>query len=101
MTRHRLVKAASEAVLHAGQYAYEGRRLRKRQLRRLWITRLNIALRAMGLKYSTFIADLEKSHVAINRKILADLAVRNPKALAQIAGEVKTSGKDVIPGQTA
>lgn len=91
MTKHRLVKAASEAVLHAGQYAYAGRKLRKRQLRRLWITRLNIALRNVGLKYSIFISGLKKANILMDRKILADLAVTDPKAFEEIVNKVKST----------
>ncbi len=91
MTKHKLVKAASEAVLHAGQYSYVGRKLRKRQLRRLWITRLNIALRAVGLKYSTFIAGLKKANITLDRKVLADLAVADPKGFEQVIAKVKSA----------
>lgn len=84
MTRHRLFKVAHEAVLHAGQYAYAGRKLRKRDLRRLWITRINAALRPAGVKYSAFVAALKKAHIQIDRKILADLAVRQPEVFQKI-----------------
>lgn len=89
MTKHRLVKAASEAALHAGQYAYAGRKLRKRQLRSLWITRLNIALRQAGMKYSSFIFGMKKANITINRRMLSELAVRDPEALAAIIARVK------------
>lgn len=91
MTKHKLVKAASEAVLHAGQYAYAGRKLRKRQLRRLWITRLNIALHAAGLKYSSFISGLKKANITLDRKILADIAVTDPQTFSQIIAKVKSA----------
>ena len=92
MTRHRLYKVASEAVLHAGHYAFAGRHLRRRDMRSLWIVRLNAALRAMGLKYSTFIAGLKQAGIGLDRKILAELAAREPKVFASI---VKSAGFNV------
>lgn len=92
MTRHRLYKVAHEAVVHAGQYAFAGRHLRRRDLRAAWITRINIALRNLGLTYSPFIAALKKSHIEIDRKILSDLATRNPNAFKQV---VKSAGLDI------
>ena len=89
MTKHRLVKAASEATLHAGQYAYAGRKLRKRQLRSLWITRLNIALRQAGMTYSTFINRLKVANITINRKILAEMAVNDSNSFKAIIDKVK------------
>lgn len=75
MTKNRLIKVASEAVLHAGEYAFAGRKQRKRQFRRLWILRLNAALRALDLKYSQFINILKKKQIILDRKILAHLAL--------------------------
>ena len=89
MTRHRLYKVAHEAVTHAGQYAFAGRKLRKRDMRRTWITRLNAALRNLGLTYSKFIPAYHKSGLKIDRKILADLATRQPQVFAQIVDKVK------------
>ena len=89
MTKHRLVKAASEATLHAGQYAYAGRKLRKRQLRSLWITRLNIALRQAGMTYSTFINRLKVANITVNRKILAEMAVNDSNSFKAIIDKVK------------
>lgn len=89
MTRHRLYKVAREAVIHAGQYAFAGRKLRKRNLRRTWTTRLNAALRPLGLTYSQFIPLLKKANVQIDRKILADLAARQPQVFAQIVAQVR------------
>jgi len=86
MTKHRLVKAASEATLHAGQYAYAGRKLRKRQLRSLWI---NIALRQAGMTYSTFINRLKVANITINRKILAEMAVNDSNSFKAIIDKVK------------
>src|SRR3989344_6598777 len=72
--RRTRIQTAKEALLHAGQYAYEGRKLRKRDLRGLWIMRLNAAVREQGLSYSKFISLLKKAKVEIDRKILADIA---------------------------
>lgn len=76
MTKHRLVKVAREASLHAGQYAYAGRRIRKSDIRKLWITRISHALVPFEISYSHFIHKLKKSNISLDRKILADL-VRN------------------------
>ena len=85
----RRVKVAKEALLHAGQYAYIGRKLRKRDLRRLWIVRLNAAAREHGLSYSKFIAGLKKENIEIDRKILSDIAVNDPETFNKIISEVK------------
>lgn len=89
MARHRLYKVAKEAVTHAGQYAFAGRRLRRRDLRSTWIIRLNAAVRTFGLSYSKFIAGLKKANITVDRKILADLAVRHPQVFEQIVNKVK------------
>ncbi len=83
-TRRRLYRAAKEAVLHARQYAYVHRRLRKRDFRRLWIARINAASRNSGMPYSRFIAGLKRQGVELNRKVLAELALRDPAAFAQL-----------------
>ncbi len=83
-TKSRLIKPAREAVLHALAYATRDRKQRKRQFRALWITRINAAVREHGLSYGTFIAGLKKADVTIDRKILADLAVRDQATFAQI-----------------
>ena len=86
MSKNRLIKVAKEAALHAGQYAYHGPRLNKRHFRTLWIQRLNAclhsqaALTGTGISYSKFIKNLKTYHIMIDRKILADLAVNDPKA---------------------
>lgn len=87
--RSRRIKTAKEAILHAGQYAYHGRKLRKRDLRSLWITRLSAALKERGLSYSKFIALAKKANVAIDRKMLADIAVNDPLTFGKIVEEVK------------
>ena len=88
--RSRLFRTAQEAVDRAQRYAYRDRRTRKRDLRRLWITRINAAARLNGLSYSQLIYGLGRAGVEINRKILADLAVRDPEAFAAVAAEAKS-----------
>ena len=83
-TRRRLYRAAKEAVLHARQYAYVHRRLRKRDFRRLWIARINAASRNSGMPYSRFIAGLKRQGVDLNRKVLAEMALRDPAAFTQL-----------------
>ena len=83
-TRRRLYRAAKEAINHARQYAYMHRRTRKREFRRLWIARINAASRSNGMPYSRFIAGLKRHGVELNRKVLAELAVRDPEAFAKI-----------------
>ena len=90
MTKNRLYKVAKEADLHAGQYAFIGRKRRKRDLRRLWITRLNIALKAYAqdLKYSRFIKLLQDQKIALDRKILSHIAVTDPTTFKLILDKV-------------
>lgn len=83
------VKGAKEALLHAGQYAFAGRKLRKRDLRSLWILRINAAAREQGLTYNAFIAGLKKANIELDRKILAELAVKDPETFKTIASQVK------------
>lgn len=83
--RSRRFKTANEAVLHAGQYAFIGRKQKKRVLRSLWIKRLNAAVREAGMKnYSEFISKLKKSKIDLDRKILSDIAVKHPKTFKDI-----------------
>lgn len=77
-------RAASEQVARSLRYAYEGRKLRKRDFRRLWITRINAAARLNGMSYSTFINGLKKHNIDINRKMLADIAVNDAAAFASL-----------------
>ena len=88
-TRNRLFKRANEAVMRSGQYAYRDRRTRKRQMRRLWIQRINAASREHGLPYAQFINGLTLAGVEVDRKMLADIAVRDPEAFAQIVATAK------------
>ena len=84
-TRSRLIKPAREALMHAMAYSYVGRKQRKRQLRALWIVRLNAAARQNGLTYSALISGLKKAGVVLDRKVLADIAVRDAATFASIA----------------
>lgn len=84
MTRSKLIRPAREALFHALRYAYRDRRDRKRDMRRLWIARINAASRSHGMPYGRFMAGLKAAGVEINRKQLADLAVREPAAFAQL-----------------
>lgn len=90
-TRSKLFKVANQAVMKAGVYAYRDRRNKRRDLRRLWITRINAAARQNGLSYSRFINGLEKAGINLNRKLLADVAARDPQAFALIANKVKAA----------
>jgi large subunit ribosomal protein L20 len=83
------VRIAKEQVRHSGMYAYRDRRDRKGQFRRLWIARINAAVRPHGLSYSRFINGLKASGIDVDRKILADLAVHDPKAFASLVATVK------------
>jgi large subunit ribosomal protein L20 len=87
--RRRRIQTAKEALLHAGQYAYEGRKLKKRDLRALWITRLNAGVREEDLSYSKFINLLKKSKVELDRKILSEIAAKDPDTFKQIVKEIK------------
>jgi large subunit ribosomal protein L20 len=85
------VRLAKEQVMHSGMYAYRDRRDRKGQFRRLWIARINAAVRPHGLSYSRFVNGLRTAGIEIDRKVLADLAVRDPGAFAQLVEQVKAS----------
>ncbi|MBI5358557.1 50S ribosomal protein L20 [Candidatus Amesbacteria bacterium] len=89
MTKNRLYKVAAEAVLHAGQYAFNGRKLKKRDLRRTWIVRINSALKIFGVSYSKFMDGVKKNKIEVDRKIMGDLVVRQPNVFAEI---VKKAG---------
>lgn len=87
--RSRRVKTAKEALMHAGQYAYAGRKLRKRDMRGLWITRINAAVREHGLSYSTFMNALKTKNIALDRKILANIAATDPSTFEEIVKATK------------
>jgi large subunit ribosomal protein L20 len=88
-TRSKLYRRANEAMLKALWYEYRDRRTRKRDLRRLWITRINAAARINGLTYSRMIYGLKEAKINLNRKVLADMAVRHPEAFAQVVEKAK------------
>ncbi|MDQ2674530.1 MAG: 50S ribosomal protein L20 [Chloroflexota bacterium] len=90
-TRSTLVRPAREALIHALVYAYRDRRDRKRDMRRLWIERINAASRQHGVPYGRFIAGLKAAGVEVDRKILADMAVREPAAFAAMVDTAKAS----------
>jgi len=89
--RSRIFRVAKQAVTKAGQYAYRDRRQRKRQFRSLWITRINAQSRANGLSYSRLINGLKKADIALDRRVLADLAVHDKPAFAAIVDQAKAS----------
>ncbi len=92
--RKNVYRVAVQAVTKAGQYAYRDRRQRKRQFRALWIARINAAARECGLSYSRFINGLKAASIEIDRKVLADLAVHEKQAFAELAEKAKAS----LPG---
>lgn len=85
--RSTLVKQAKEATLHAGQYAFAGRKQRQRDMRKLWITQMGITLRNEGTSYSKFIAALKAKNIALNRKMLAELAVHDQSTFKKVVAE--------------
>lgn len=88
MTRHKQIKKAKEAILHAGEYAYAGRKRKKRDMRTLWITRINAAVSPHHIRYSQFIAALHQKNIHLDRKIMAYLAANYPKAFEKIVSQV-------------
>ena len=82
-------RMAKQAVMKSGQYAYVGRKLKKRDFRRLWIARINAAARENGINYSTLINGMKKANININRKMLAEMAVNDPKAFSEIVAAIK------------
>jgi len=92
LTKSKLHRSAKESVERALKFAYSGRRQKKRQFRSLWIVRISAAARQHGMSYSQFIHGLKKSGVELDRKILADLAVKDSAAFAQLAQQAKTAG---------
>jgi large subunit ribosomal protein L20 len=89
MTKSRLYRVANQALLRAGNYAYIGRKLRKRDFRKLWIQRINAAVRQEGITYSEFVHLLDKNKIKLNRKMLAEIAVNDPKTFKAIVDKVK------------
>src|SRR4030042_4206371 len=86
--KSRLVRTAKEALMHAGDYAVTGRKLRKRDKRSLWITQTNAAVKAEGFSYSGFLKGLSQAKIELNRKILADLAISEPAVFKQILSKL-------------
>ena len=89
--RSRIFKVANQAVMKALKYQYRDRRVRKRFMKSLWITRINAAARLNGLSYSRFSNALKKANIVLNKKMLADLAVRDPKAFTKVVEMAKTT----------
>ena len=92
-SRRRRLRVAKEQVLHSGMYAYRDRRDRKAQFRRLWIARINAAVRPHGLSYSRFVGGLRTAGVELDRKVLADLAVHDPDAFAALVERAKDAAR--------
>jgi large subunit ribosomal protein L20 len=90
-SRRKRVRIAKEQLMHSGMYAYRDRRDRKAQFRRLWISRINAAVRPHGLSYSRFVSGLRVAGVEVDRKVLADLAVRDPAAFGQLVEQAKAA----------
>lgn len=90
-TKSKLVKIAKEASLHAGAYAFQGRKQRKQNFRTLWIVRISEAVKKENLSYSVFMDKLKKANIAIDRKMLSNLIVEHPEAFKHIVEKVKTA----------
>ena len=109
-SKHRLYKSAKEQLMHSGQYAFRDRKQKKRDFRKLWITRINAACRMNEISYSRFIEGLNKAGVEVNRKMLSEIAINDPKTFSELvkvakdgkAGKIKkneeVSGKEVTIG---
>ena len=91
-SKHRLYKTAKEQLMHSGQYAFRDRKQKKREFRKLWITRINAACRLNDISYSRFIEGLTKAGVEVNRKMLSEIAINDPKAFAELV-KVAKDGK--------
>ena len=91
-SKHRLYKTAKEQLMHSGQYAFRDRKQKKRDFRKLWIARINAACRANEISYSRFIEGLTKAGVEVNRKMLSEIAINDPKAFAELV-KVAKDGK--------
>ena len=90
-SKSKLFKTAKQAVMKSGQYAYIGRKQKKRDFRRLWITRISAAAKMNGMNYSTFINGLKKAGVTLNRKMLSEIAISDPAAFTALAEQVKAA----------
>lgn len=94
--KSRTWRAANEQVMHSGNYAFRDRKARKRQFRRLWIQRINAACRANDMSYSRFVAGLNAAGIEVDRKVLADLAVKEPAAFAALVSQAKAALEDPV-----
>ena len=105
-SKHRLYKTAKEQLMHSGQYAFRDRRQKKRDFRKLWITRINAACRENEISYSRFIEGLSYAGIEINRKMASEIAINDPKAFAEMVNvakkalEDKKSGKSAVKAET-
>ena len=93
-SKHRLYKSAKEQLMHSGQYAFRDRKQKKRDFRKLWITRINAACRENEISYSRFIEGLNKAGVEVNRKMLSEIAINDPKAFSELVKVAKQAKKD-------
>ena len=89
--RGRLLRSAKETLLRSGQYAYRDRRVRKRDFRRLWIVRINAAVRMHGLRYSQFMGGLKAAQIELDRKMLSEMAIHDPEAFTAVVEKVKAA----------
>ncbi len=89
--KSRLFKTAKQAVMKSGQYAYIGRKQKKRNFRTMWISRISAATRAQGMNYSTFMNGLKKANITLNRKMLSEIAIADPAAFAAIVEKAKAA----------
>ena len=89
--KSRLFKTAKEAVMKSGQYAYVGRRLKKRDFRRLWIARISAACKANGMNYSTFMNGLKKANITLNRKMLSEIAINDAAGFTALTEKAKAA----------
>lgn len=89
--KSRLFKTAKEAVMKSGQYAYVGRKLKKRDFRRLWITRISAACKLNGMNYSTFMNGLKKANISLNRKMLSEIAINDAAGFTALAEKAKAA----------
>ena len=90
-SKHALFKTAKQAVMKSGQYAYIGRKQKKRDFRRIWITRISAACKANGINYSTFMNGLKKADIDLNRKMLSEIAISDPTAFSTLVEMAKSA----------
>ncbi|MDR1928390.1 MAG: 50S ribosomal protein L20 [Oscillospiraceae bacterium] len=90
-SKSRLFRTAKQAVMKSGQYAYIGRKQRKRDFRRLWITRISAAAKCNGMNYSTLINGLKKANITLNRKMLSEIAIADPAAFAKLVEQARAA----------